>query len=149
MTARPDHDLFDRDAFGLPAIGGPVPDAVLAGLAKLAGCPPLWAGEVEWLELVDRLRAWAYRWHAPATAAGWLQVQLYGLDPVAPRARVARMGAAFLACAPGRQVLSVDGEAIRIVTRTAARLSVYRPAEGAVLAWELVKAPAGAQVHQM
>jgi hypothetical protein len=65
-------------------------------------------------------------------------VQLYGLDPVAPRARVGRMGAAFLACMPGRQVIAVDDKAITMMTRTSSRLRVYRsePDEGAVLAWE-------------
>jgi hypothetical protein len=40
-------------------------DEVLAGLAKLAGGPPLWGRETEWLELVDRLCAWTCRWHGP------------------------------------------------------------------------------------
>jgi hypothetical protein len=66
MTARPDHDLFDRDAFGLPTSGGAVPDTILVGLAKLSGGPPLWGSEIEWLELVNRMRAWSCRWHGPA-----------------------------------------------------------------------------------
>jgi hypothetical protein len=82
MTARPDHDLFaERDAFGLPALGGTLPNEVLAGLGRLAGGPPLWGTEHEWLELVDRVRAWTCRWHGPATAAGWGAVALYGLSP--------------------------------------------------------------------
>jgi hypothetical protein len=71
VTARPDPDLFDRDAFGLPAIAAPIPDEVVLGLAKLAGGPPLWGNEQEWCELMNRMRAWTCRWHGPATAAGW------------------------------------------------------------------------------
>jgi hypothetical protein len=71
MTARPDPDLFaERDIFGLPASGGAVPNEVLAGLAKLAGAPPLWGTPTEWLELVERVRAWTCRWHGPATDCG-------------------------------------------------------------------------------
>jgi hypothetical protein len=33
--------------------------------------------------------------------------------------------------------IQVDPEAIRVVTRTAARLSIYRPEDGAMLAWSI------------
>jgi hypothetical protein len=138
MTARPAPDLFaDRDPLGLPALVGFVPDAILAGLATLATGEPLWGNESDWRELVDRLQAFAARWHSPATAAGWSDVQLFGLDPVGPRARLSRMGSAFLACLRAHRVVTIDAEAVRVVSRTASRLSVYRPAAGAVLAWSL------------
>jgi len=130
MTALPAPDLFAE----IFAPG----DEAGAGLAQLAAGAPLWGTPEEWAELVASLRAFEDRWGSAARLAGWSLVALYGLDPVAPRARVCRMGAAFLACAPGRQVLEVDGEAIRIVTRTAARLRIFKgEAEGAVVAWEL------------
>ena len=78
MTALP--ATQDRDAFGLLPLGDPVPDDVLAGLAKLASGPPLWGTEIEWRELVERLRACSCRWHGPATAAGWDEVALYGVS---------------------------------------------------------------------
>jgi hypothetical protein len=141
MTAHPAPDLFaGRDAFGLPTLAGPVPDAVLIGLATLATSAPLWGDETDWLELVDRLQAFAARWHCPATVAGWSDVQLFGLDPVAPRARLSRMGGAFVACLRAHRVVAVDAEAVRVVSRTASRLSVYRPEGGGVLAWELDRA---------
>jgi hypothetical protein len=143
MTARPAPDLFaDRDVFGLPALGGPVPDAILAGLATLAMGAPLWGNETDWRELVDRLQAFATRWHYSASAAGWSPTQLFGVCPTAPRARLSRAGAAFLACAPGRQVVEVDSVAIRVVCRTASRLSVYKPETGGALPWEIVTKPA-------
>jgi hypothetical protein len=86
--------------------------------------------------LVDRLRAFSLRWHSPASAAGWSELELYGLDPDAPRNRLSRMGVAFLASLPGRQVLGVDTRRIALIARTSAKLSVYRPADGGVLAWE-------------
>jgi hypothetical protein len=113
----------------------PVP---VAGLAQLKRCPPLWGDRLEWTELVASLRAFEERWGKIAESAGWSLLQLYGLDPDAPRARVGRMGAAFLACMPGRQVIAVDDRAITVVTRTASRLRIFRgDGAGAVLAWEL------------
>jgi hypothetical protein len=66
---------------------------------------------------------------------------LYGLDPIAPRARVGRIGAAFLVALRGHQVVEVDHRAITVVTRTSARLRVYRGEvdTGAVLAWEFCR----------
>jgi hypothetical protein len=122
--------IDDRDAFGL------LPLAV-AGLALLEQCVPLWGEHPEWMDLVARLRAFEERWGATAEAARWTQVELWGVDPVAPRARLSRMGGAWLASLRNHQVIQVDPEAIRLVTRTSARLSVYRPEEGGVLAWEL------------
>jgi len=143
MSANLAHDPFDdRDVFGLLPLEGAVPDSVLAGLAKLADAPPLWGERSEWTELVDRLRAFALRWHSPATAAGWSAVELFGLDANAPRARVGRLGGGWLACSRSHQVVGVDATGIRLVTRTSARLSIYRPEDGGVLAWELTE-PAG------
>jgi hypothetical protein len=97
MTARPAPDLFaDRDAFSLPALEGVVPNDILAGLATLAMGPPLWGNETDWREMIDKLQAFAARWYYPAAAAGWTNVQLFGLDPVAPRVRLDRMGASFI-----------------------------------------------------
>jgi hypothetical protein len=56
---------------------------------------------------------------------------------IAPRARLSRMGGAFLASLPGRQMLGVDTRRIALVTRTSARLSVYCPEAGGVLAWDV------------
>jgi hypothetical protein len=64
---------------------------------------------------------------------------LYGLDPDAPRARLSRMGGAWLACLRNHQVIRVDPDAIRLVTRTSARLSVYRPEGGGLLVWEICR----------
>jgi hypothetical protein len=128
MTARPAID--QRDVFGL------LPVAV-AGLAQLEQSAPLWGDRLEWTELVGRLRVFEERWSAAADAAGWTLVELWGLDPVAPRARLSRMGGAWLASLRNHQVIQVDPDAIRLVTRTSARLSVYRPGSGAVLGWEI------------
>lgn len=140
MTARPAPDLFD--AFGLPPLAGPVPDSVLAGLGAIAAGAPLWGSPTEWANLIDRIRTWACRWNGVATAAGWDVAALYGVSAEAPQVRRDIMGGAWLACRPGYQTLAIDHEAIRIVGRTAARLSIYPPAPGGVLAWELT-VPAG------
>jgi hypothetical protein len=138
-------DLFappleaEPDVFGLPPLADAVPDSVLRGLADLAASAPLWGEHPEWIELLTNVQAFAARWHSSATAAGWSLPQLYGLDPVAPRARVGRMGAAFLVALRGHQVVEVDRHAITMVSRTAARLRLFRGEAdpGVVLAWKL------------
>jgi hypothetical protein len=122
--------LPETDAFGL------LP-AAIAGLAHLEQSAPLWGEHPDWMELIARLRAFEERWGAAADAAGWSLVELYGLDPVAPRARLSRMGGAWLASLRNHQVIQVDREAIRLVTRTSARMSIYRPEDGGVLAWTI------------
>ncbi len=136
MTALP----VNRDPFDLIFVPA---DEVAAGLEQLEHSPPLWGDRAEWLELVARLRAFEMPFGGRARLAGWTQVQLYGLDPVAPRARVGRMGAAFLVALRGHQVIEVDAKAITMVARTAARLKVYRGEvdPDAVVAWEIL-APA-------
>jgi hypothetical protein len=122
----------------LESIFGPA-DEIAAGLAQLEHSPPLWGDRLEWMELVAGLRAFEERFGGRARIAGWAQVQLYGLDPVAPRARVGRMGAAFLVALRGHQVVEVGAEAITVVTRTSSRLRVYRGEvdDAAMLAWDL------------
>jgi hypothetical protein len=119
-----------RDVFGL------LPVAV-AGLAQLERCPPLWGDRLGWVELVAALRSFEERYGAAANSAGWSMVDLYGLDPDAPRARLSRLGGAFLVGLRAHQVIEVDTQRIRVVTRTSARMSVYRPEAGGVLAWSL------------
>jgi hypothetical protein len=129
MPARPATE--DRDVFGL------LVDPVSAGLASLERRPPLWGDRLEWTELLAALGVFHARWTASCRAAGWGDVELFGLAPDAPRARRSCMGGAFLASLRAHQVIGVDPQRIRVVTRTAARLSVYRPEDGGVLAWEL------------
>jgi hypothetical protein len=96
---------------------------------------------LEWCELMEALRSFEVRWGGVARLALWSPIALYGLCPVAPRNRISRMGAAFLACLPGRQVVAVDAKAITMVARTASRLRIYRckDDQGAVVAWELCR----------
>jgi hypothetical protein len=47
------------------------------------------------------------------------------------------MVGAFLAGLRAHQVIGVDPHRIRVVTRTSARMSIYRPEDGGVLAWSL------------
>jgi hypothetical protein len=112
--------LDERDVFGL------LPVAV-AGLAQLERCPPLWGDRLEWVELVAALQAFEQRWGDLARSAGWSLLRLYGLHPDAPHARRSCMGGAFLASLRAHQVIGVDPQRIRVVTRTSARLSIYRP----------------------
>jgi hypothetical protein len=75
---------------------------------------------------------------------GWSLLRLCGLDPCLPRARIGRMGAAFLVVLRGHQVVEVDRRAILMVARTGAWLRVYRgePDPEVVLAWDLCEVTA-------
>jgi hypothetical protein len=129
VTGQAAFNLFSQPA-------GPDAD-VLAGLAVLEDGPPLWGDRLSWIELVTALRGFQDRWSAVAVSAAWSTMQLYSVDADAPRARLSRLGGAFLACSHNHRVTAVDHEAIRLVTRTSARLSIYRPEAGGVLAWQL------------
>lgn len=50
-----------------------------------------------------------------------------------------------MACRPDSQTIAVDNTAITLVVRTSSRMRVYKPADGGVLAWELVRASTAAQ----
>jgi hypothetical protein len=60
----------------------------------------------------------------------------FGLPPVAV-AGLAQLERGLPFWGNRLRVVHVDHEAVRLVTRTSAHLSVYRPEDGAVLAWEL------------
>ena len=130
--------IDERDIFGLPPLTG-AGGAVAAGLALLRTSGPLWGGAAEWAELVAALQAFEDRWGAASRAAGWSLEQLYGVDPDAPRARVGRLGAAFLVALRAHQVVEIDHVGMLLVTRTSARLRILRgkPDSDAVLAWTL------------
>jgi hypothetical protein len=100
-----------------------------------AAARPVDESTVPVVDMVD-MRAWACRWHGPATSAGWSTAQLFGLSPDAPQVRRDLMGGAFLACRPDCQTIAVDSKAITLVVRTSSRMRVYKPAAGGALAWD-------------
>jgi hypothetical protein len=114
-------------------------DEARAGLALLAQASPLWGDRVEWIELLAALQKFESRWGAPLRLGGWSLLALYGVHPIAPRARIEKMGAGWVACLRNHQVVAVDEKAITLVTRTSARLRIFHvePDNGAVLAWQL------------
>jgi hypothetical protein len=113
---------------------------VAAGLELLARSPPAWPIDAEpWSTFLSRARAFAERWDAPARAAQWTGLELYGVNPRAPLARYDAIGAGWL-IARGRSVaLSVDAAAFTVATRGGNRLKIYRtmPPSGAVLPWTI------------
>jgi hypothetical protein len=82
-----------------------VHNGALPGTHRSGESEPLWGTAPDWSELITGLRAFDERWGRAAEAASWSLVELFGVDPVAPRARIGRMGGAWLACLPGRQCL--------------------------------------------
>jgi hypothetical protein len=89
--------------------------------------------------LIAWLRAWLLAWlqdgreDRPILSGTGTNL----LDALSGYARVGRMGAGWLARLRDHRVIAVDPEAVRVVARTAARLSIYRPETGAVPAWHL------------
>jgi hypothetical protein len=116
-------------------------DEARAGLASLSCSRPLWPDVDRWTAAITAVIDFEGRWGARARAAGWSNIALYGLSRTAPYADLSRMGAAWLAARDDRCVTAVDGAAIHLTTRTAARLRIFRsePDEGAVLPWQLVR----------
>jgi hypothetical protein len=104
-----------------------LPDGIHRKLAELARGPPLWPVPVgEWHEITDCVRRFADQWHRPATAAGWTEPQLYGLDDRAPYARLDTMGAAWIIARRRHLVLTVDRTAITVKSRSCAILRFLR-----------------------
>lgn len=130
MTTAP--DLFATE----PPIGTTA--AVDAPLASLLERPPIWpVPPREWSAIITAVRAFAARWHGQAAAAGFTDLQLYGLDPRAPSANLAAMGAAWLIARTGHVVLTIDRAGIELRSRSGARLRLLRrETAGAVLPWE-------------
>jgi hypothetical protein len=132
-------DLLSFDA---TPIEHPLPVDVAAGLAHLAAAPPLWRVDAaHWVDLIARVTAFAWRWDAPARAAGWTTLDLYGADRRAPGARVGSLGAAFLVARSAHSVLEVGRDAITVVTRAGSRLRIFRraPDPDCAVAWDLCR----------
>ena len=87
----------------------------------------------------DRLRRFEIPWGGRARLAGWSTLELYGLHPAAPAARLSAMGAAWLIARTGHTVLEIDHVGVLLVARTSSRLRILRgkPDPDAVLAWEI------------
>jgi hypothetical protein len=113
------------------------------GLALLLRSPPLWPVPfAQWRIAVERVEASAYAHDCEARAAGWSDLQLYGLHPHAPWARLDAMGAGFPIARRGDRVITVAPEAIVV----AAPLPRAEPHPESVVAWSLqVAAGAGFQ----
>jgi hypothetical protein len=116
-------------------------DEARAGLGLLATSPSLWPVSADrWAATVAAVTAFEARWGGLARMGGWTNLAIYGLGRTAPYADLSRMGAAWLAARNDRTVIGIDAGSIMLVTRTAARLRIFRgePNGGAVLVWELV-----------
>jgi hypothetical protein len=121
MTALP----ATADLFETPTA---VPDDVIIGLSVLLDRPPLWPiSGPAWIEAVGVVRGFAERWHGEAHAAGWGVLALYGLHHSSPFANISAMGAAWVLARSGHRVVAVLPDVIRLKTRTAAALGIYRP----------------------
>jgi hypothetical protein len=117
------------------------PDEVVAGLALLLRSPPLWPVP-QWRIAVERVEAFAFAHDCEARAAGWSDLQLYGLHKHGPYQRLDGMGAAFLIAMRGDRVVAVRPDVIHLASVRGARLRLFRdePHPDSMIAWELCRA---------
>jgi hypothetical protein len=107
---------------------GKLPRAWAEYLARLVqGPPPGDFQERHWQVVVDGALRFADEWAGRAYALGWRPEELFGLDQVAPSARVDRRGLAFL-LANGARVVSIDESGADIFMPGGARQRFYRRA---------------------
>lgn len=118
-------DLFSFSGWAAPQL----PESIHRSLLDYERKPPLWpAPPGMWHAIVRDVRRLADRWHHAAIGQGWTVDELYGLDAVAPRARLDRMGAFWLVASRQDQVTGLDRRAIALKTRSGASLRIYRGA---------------------
>ncbi len=122
--------------FEAPSPLGGLPLELVAGLERLAGMPPPDSFDaVRWRDCVHCALDFAENWAAKALALGWTPIELFGLHPAAPDARLDARGVAFALGVEDR-VTAITAGQISVAGRNGARLSLRRPNEpGAVLAW--------------
>jgi hypothetical protein len=89
-AARQHKDALRTMAIGpmLLAASLPLPDYIVAGLARLKVCGPLWIMTAErWAIIIETANRVAMEHGATALRLGWRDVDLFGLHPKAPGAR--------------------------------------------------------------
>lgn len=118
-----------------------IPRAWAEGLARLATMPAPEAWGLDWREVRDGVLRFADGlgsgpWAAKAFAGGWNTVDLFGVDPAAPYARLDVRGAAtYLKAA---RVVAITAEEIVIEIRPGNRLCVTKPTnKGGVAVWKI------------
>lgn len=135
-----------KDALRTMAIGPmllaaslPLPDYIVAGLARLKVCGPLWIMTAErWAIIIETANRVAMEHGATALRLGWRDVDLFGLHPKAPGARHDCRGLAFSVDQVDR-IASLDADVAKIEKSNGTVLRFYRRRDdtGAVLAWSL------------
>ena len=121
------------------AASPPLPDYVIAGLARLKVCKPLWIMTTErWAAVIETAHHFAADHTATAFGLGWRDVDLFGVHPRAPGARYDCRGLAFL-LDPADRIVALDADVAIIEKLNGSSLRFYRRRDdtGAVLAWEL------------
>lgn len=78
-----------------------------------------------WRAIVDGALVFADQWATEAHRLGWTVEEVFGLDKVAPNARLDQRGLAWL-LGDGSTVAELDEQGADILTRRGARLRFYR-----------------------
>jgi hypothetical protein len=131
----------DRDSEERAAIAqheGKLPPDIAEGLARLDTMrPPEGFGQSRWQLIVNDAALFADAWGARALALGWQPIELFGIHPEKPDARLDCRGLAFLL--NGGTVVAMDAASATIVTPngTKQRYSRWHDDPGAKLAWAL------------
>ena len=125
-----------QQSLALPLeLAGPLPADLVAGLER---SPPRWpVDRATWAGVVADVAAFAERWDSQARAAGYSDLELYGLHRSAPYTNLSAMGAAWVMARGGFAAIAVTADAIAMRSRTGATLRIRRFAisPDAVLPW--------------
>jgi len=78
-----------------------------------------------WRDILDGMLRFCDEWAGRAAALGWQPSEVFGLDLVAPQARVDRRGLG-LSLGNGERVIAIDIEGADIETRSGSRQRFYR-----------------------
>lgn len=103
-----------------------MPDAWASAFAEIVEGPVRFPSDPHrWHTVVDGALVFADQWASKAHALGWTVVELFGLDPIAPAARLDTRGLAFLLGNSAR-VVAIDSAGADIVTAQGSRQRFYR-----------------------
>lgn len=103
-----------------------MPRAWADAFAKIVHGPNRFADyPARWQSVVDGALVFADQWAGKAHSLGWTVDELFGLDPVAPAARLDHRGLAFL-LGNGSRVVAIDRDGADIITGQGSRQRYYR-----------------------
>jgi len=133
------HEQEFAERTALIEYGANVPREWAEGLARLDLANPIEGySESNWRRIIDDGGRFLDRWGAEASRLGWSAVDVFGVHPIAPYARLDAAGLVILI--KGGKVVSVLPDRATISVKGTGSLLTYtrRPSTDGVALWELI-----------